>query len=571
MTLTLSQIQSWRPESMREVASTLDARLDRLEQRLRRAEQDLDEVTSSWDGHASEAMSGQVQREIRSGRRVQYRGEDIADALRSGAGRLQSVRDHLLARVGDARGAGFTVSDTWEVRDPRKYQLLTDLAERVGNAGLVAAHAESIGRALQQVYDEDHQVSFAVDSALDEWRATGIDAATGEDYAPPAVGSLDDDEAAALFASDDFRRWTERHPDAAKSYLDRAVDQGRLDPHSPLYTRFIDDYWDGVALEAAGIEAGTWDVTRGAAYNSETITAVYEYYGNLFLENPEMTWAGMANLIGPSFAGGFYDLDMVRSWAQSVEGGIDRVPDLPGSVDDDLRERLGGLASLSDEDLNYYQTTLLAMQKEIFLDQASMHEAYLLGGTAEIDRMTDAGLLDAGTRNAWRDIDEGQRTGDQELIDRGNKQLLYREQWDIIADDYDRMRDHSPTGDLVTWGITAVGAPSIPEAQGYADVFPEVIDLGDTPRNIGPLLLPSTSLGEVVTPLPDGNIANAEQRWNLIEEDTLPAYLDLVHDDPDRLRDLVASDFDERVEQSRPSNNIGDIAEDFLTDWQYRR
>ncbi len=545
--------------------------MDRLGQRLRRAEEDLDEVTASWDGQASEAMSAQVQREIRSGRRVQYRGEDVADALRSGADRLQSVRDHLLAQVGDARGEGFTVSETWEIRDPRKYHLLTDLAERVTNAAKVAAHAEAIGQALQQVYDEDHQVAFAIDCALDEWRATGVDAATGEDYAPPAVGSLGDDEAAALFASDDFRRWTERHPDAAKSYLDRAVDQGRLDPRSPLYNRFIDDYWDGVALEAAGIDPDTWDVSRGAAYNSDTITAVYDYYGQLFLENPELTWAGMANLVGPSFAGGFYDLDMVRSWARSVEGGIDRVPDLPGPVDDELLDRLGGLASLSDEELNYYQTTLLGMQKEIFLDQASMHEAYLLGGTAEIDRMADARLLDVPTRDAWLDIDEGRRTGDQGLIDRGNQQLLHREQWDVIADDYDRMRTHSPSGEVVTWGITAVGAPSIPGAQGYADVFPEVIDLGDTPRNLGPLPLPSTSLGEVVTPLPDGNIANAEQRWSLIEQDTLPAYLDLVHNDPDRLRDLVASDFGDRVEQARPSNNIGDITHDFLTDWQYRR
>ena len=152
----------------------------------------------------------------------------------------------------------------------------------------------------------------------------------------------------------------------------------------------------------------------------------------------------------------------------------------------------------------------------------------------------------------------------------GNKALLEREQKDIIADGYDRMRAHPGTGEVVTWGMTVAGAPSIPGAQGYADVFPATIDLGHTPDHVGPVPVPSVDLGRIETPLPDGNIADTEQRWALIEKDTLPAYQSLTQD-PNHLRQLVASDFNGRIEDQRMVHKIDDLAEHFLTDWHYRR
>ena len=74
-----------------------------------------------------------------------------------------------------------------------------------------------------------------------------------------------------------------------------------------------------------------------------------------------------------------------------------------------------------------------------------------------------------------------------------------------------------------------------------------------------------------LTPLPDGNIADRYDRWDLITQDTLPAYQELLAEDPDRLRELVGSDFDGRVDDYRLLERAPGILFDLATDWQYRR
>ena len=110
-------------------------------------------------------------------------------------------------------------------------------------------------------------------------------------------------------------------------------------------------YYLAKAFEKAGIDPSTWDPSRGAEYNREIIEKVYTYYGKLYLDNPYMMWAGMANLIGPSFAAGFFDLSMIREWARTAAEGLDKIPDevrhlLPPGV-----ESLEELARATDEDL----------------------------------------------------------------------------------------------------------------------------------------------------------------------------------------------------------------------------
>ena len=51
------------------------------------------------------------------------------------------------------------------------------------------------------------------------------------------------------------------------------------------------------------------------------------------------------------------------------------------------------------------------MQKKIFEDQASMHEAYLDGGLPEIERLYKAGIIDLTTREAWQQVDLGRKNG----------------------------------------------------------------------------------------------------------------------------------------------------------------
>ena len=260
-------------------------------------------------------------------------------------------------------------------------------------------------------------------------------------------------------------------------------------------------------------------------------------------------------------------------------------------------QALADLGALTESELRFYETTFLEMQKEIFLDQAVMHEAYLNGGLPAVEELRDAGLIDDRALEAWRQIQEGAATGDPDLLAAGNGRLLWREQNQIINDSYDDMYHHLPSGPAFTYGMTVVGAPSIPGAGSYGQYDPlsvsvespgpERIGTPDrigTPERIGPgpfsveipsvgVDLPSISVDNptqvevtVTTPLPAGNIADRADRWDLIVDDTLPAFQDLLADDPARAREIIDSPVADRIDDQRLQHQVDEIAERLL-DW----
>ena len=294
-------------------------------------------------------------------------------------------------------------------------------------------------------------------------------------------------------------------------------------------------------------------------------------------------------MIGPSFAAGFFDLAAMRDGAKRLADAIDHIPPAlrpPGL--DSLRT----LANLSEADLHFYESTFLKMQREIFLDQAAMHEAYVSGGTPALEQMRAAGTIDDATLAAWRQIDEGARTSTQTLIAEGNRGLLLREQNNIIGADYAAMYSHQPTGPAMTYLMTLIGTPSIPGAHGYAEVFPLEVGIDTpgpdrlgtpshigTPDNIFGIPIPNVGVdipsinvdnpvqGTVIitTPFPDGNIANFNDRWNLITTDTLPAYQALLQN-PNDVAAIVRSDIGARIDANRLTERIDDIIR-HLEDW----
>lgn len=225
------------------------------------------------------------------------------------------------------------------------------------------------------------------------------------------------------------------------------------------------------------------------------------------------------------------------------------------------------------------------MQKEIFRDQAPMHEAYLHGGMAAIREMHRAGIIDDKTLQAWQDIDEGRETGNQDLIARGNKYLLHREQFDIIGDEYDKMRHHLPSAPAFTYALTFAGQPSIPGADSFADEYPLKIameTLGPErlsyPDDLGPIPLPGDGVTvdnpvqgtvTVETPFPDGDISRRDDRWALIEQDTWPAYQELIRNDPQRAREIISTPVPERIDNYRLDERIDDLVRQ-LGDWEVR-
>jgi hypothetical protein len=150
---------------------------------------------------------------------------------------------------------------------------------------------------------------------------------------------------------------------------------------------------------------------------------------------------------------------------------------------------------------------------------------------------------------------------------------LYREQHDIIGDDYDAMRNHNGgVGEVMTWMLGAVGSPGIPGAQTLGQYDPLVVSgRVEAPVTPGIPFTPIHSHGAYVevdatTPFPDGNISNFGTRWDLIEHDTLPAYQDLVKNHPDEVRAILQQDAGQRIQDARPINNISAII-DRLTDF----
>jgi len=360
-------------------------------------------------------------------------------------------------------------------------------------------------------------------------------------------------------------------PGVLQAVLDDLRAKG-VDPKQ--YRTLLDQYWVATAAQHAGIDLNEWDPQAGTEPNMVNIKAVYTYYGKLFLDHPELQWAGMANMIGPSFAGGFMDIDMFRKFAQDF---ATKLNGLPAEVRQSLPPELQMLASaggqLTANELQFFESKFLGMQKHIFFDQAAAHEAYLAGPpnnkTAYIDEMQKAGLFPGDvppdkTANAWHVIANPHSTP-QQIMD-ANGTLLYREQNVVIKDQYNQMYNHDgPVGKVFTYMMTTVGAASIPGTHTPGEYRPLTFG-GDV--NI-PVVVGKETVGvHVVTPLPDFNITNAQDRWDYVTHDTLPAYQKLLQQNPELARQIVATPVQDRIDQQRLSARLPTITEDLLyKDW----
>lgn len=482
----------------------------------------------------------------------------LADVMLSGADTLRGARAQVASLVES--------STRWDGPDASTFR--TDWSSALAPAVLAAAAlldrtAETLRR------DADQQESA---SAADGGAPGGPGGPTppGGPGAPGAPGTVPTPSPAEYLAMDAAERadWLAAATDAQVAALyGRMVSQG-VDPDSAGFADLAVAHWTRTAAAEAGFDFADWDPAAGAGANREIIEAVYSYYAELYLDQPWMQWAGMAAMIGPSFAAGFFDLDMMRELAQGVQDGAQHLP--PGVTP----AALAAVAGMTDAELAFYENQFLSMQREIFVDQAVMHEAYLNGGLPEMERLLEAGVIDDAAYQAWSDIEAG-RAGDAQALADGNTALLWREQNQIIADDWQTMRDHPGTGEAFTYLMTLVGEPSIPGAGTYAQHDPFTVNVETPgPENIG---IPFTGISldnpvqgsiSVETPLPGGNIADQATRWDYIANDTLPAYQELITQHPDQAAQIVGTDVSQRIDDYRLTDpgRIGRIL-DRLTEW----
>jgi hypothetical protein len=417
------------------------------------------------------------------------------------------------------------------------------------------------------------------------WSVADLALASGGDPSaidPALVTSMDRAGAEAWFDSLDLASQLALVATSERTFDGTAVAAVVDDWKLALDTGDVRTLYELRALDRAGIDADAWDPTLGLDHNAATVEAVYEYYADVYRNDTErLWWAGMAALIGPSFYGGFRDLDTFQDLLRTAEA-VASVPALPmGPLPPGFDELVAfGSGEMADE-LTWYQDRLMRMQREIFFDMGPAHEAYLDGGIAMIERLYEDDPHDfAGpTIGAWRLLDEGWRTGDTVLIAEGNRTLLLREQAAVIADGYDEMRDRPVTGEAVTWAMTAVSAPSVPGARTFAEVFPLTLGASTevgTPDHLPLPFLPDPPLPHVdveasialETPFPDGNISRFDARWALIEADTLPVYVDLAEHHPEQVVEILETPVGERATEYEIASRVDDLLTALLLDWE---
>lgn len=347
--------------------------------------------------------------------------------------------------------------------------------------------------------------------------------------------------------------------------LQDLLDAAREDGIAPTrYAGVLAQYWVVKAADAAGINLDAWDPSKGVGANTSTISAVYTFYGKLFLNDPKLQWAGMANMIGPSFAAGFMDLDMMKRIAGDLAGPVNDVPGWAKPLLPPELRALGDIANMSAGEFRWYEDKFLAMQKHIFFDQGAMHEAYSTGGINSISEMRAAGLIDDKAMTAWQDVD----SGNPQLISAGNTLLLDREQNQIINSQYDQMRNHDgPVGPAMTYLMTVVGSASIPGTKTPGEYSPLTVSgEAEAPGPFWPVSHTTVKV-TIKTPLPDFNVSNKGSRWDYVTKDTLPAYQRLLREHPEQARQIVATPINQRIDEQRLAKRWPQLVDDGITNW----
>ncbi|MGH7139011.1 MAG: hypothetical protein ACREHD_24970 [Pirellulales bacterium] len=178
------------------------------------------------------------------------------------------------------------------------------------------------------------------------------------------------------------------------------------------------DAYRALVLWRAGITADDLaGYTDFSERNQAIMQKIYGYYLSVFQENGDLLWAGMAKLAGNTV------------WnALAVNIQVDGIPVGP------LAKNAPGSGPAQVQ--AFMERELLAMNLEIFLDLAWVHEAYLRGGIEELRSLVQSGELSQNVLDGFELIDRGIRQGSDDLIQQGNAMLLQREQQTILMRGY---------------------------------------------------------------------------------------------------------------------------------------
>lgn len=348
------------------------------------------------------------------------------------------------------------------------------------------------------------------------------------------------------------------------SELRSAVEQARAEGVPPVrYAALLHQYWLVVAARNADIDLAAWDPARGVAANSRTFTQVYVNYLRLTTAHPEFYWTGLAGLAGGSFASGFFDMSDVATILDVP--GIHQLgsavadllrgtpPELVAVLPSDIRLLATEGPRLTADDLAWFQTRLMIMQKHIFLDQVPMHEAYIAEGLPAIEEMYAAGVLDDNALRAWRSLASGTVAGYNDALVR----MTDREQNQIIADQWDvTAQGRGAMGRVMTYVSTVAAKPAVPGVRAPGSFAPTTVSAVVNGRMMS-----------LRTPLPDFNWADREPRWTYITGDLVPCY-ERMQADPRLAQQVLSVPFAGDLAAGRLLNRLPDLLTDLTAQWQ---
>ncbi|MFG1794702.1 hypothetical protein [Nocardia sp. NPDC049149] len=349
-----------------------------------------------------------------------------------------------------------------------------------------------------------------------------------------------------------------------ESELFAALEQARADGVAPRrYATLLHQYWLVVSTRNAGIDLATWDPARGVRANERTFNQVYVNYLRLTTSRPDFYWTGLAGLAGGSFASGFFDMSDVgvvldvpgiNQLGNAVADLLRNTPEeLVRVLPDDIRLLATEGSRLSTEDVAWYQTRLMIMQKHIFTDLVPMHEAYVALGIRGIDEMYQAGVLDDDIHTAWQGIASGTRDG---LID-ALIRMTDREQNRVIADQWDvTAAGRAPIGRVLTYVSTVAGKAAVPGVLAPGVFAPTTVRAEVGGRTL-----------TLRTPLPNFNWADRDPRWTYLIGDLVPRHVDLELN-PALGPAVLGEPFWNKLARGRLVPRLPELIADLTSQWQ---
>jgi hypothetical protein len=300
----------------------------------------------------------------------------------------------------------------------------------------------------------------------------------------------------------------------------RPLDPDDVTPSTPE-ARALKEHWLAAAHQRGGIDAAGWDIARGLDdVNRKAVYAVPSYYAKLYGIDRAFNWSGMASLIAPSFVAGMEDSHNAAQLLTRAQHALEQVP-LVG-------ESLAQVPAYYAERSTRLEKRLMIMQREIFEDQAVMHEAYLGDGMRGIKELHRTGLIDDHARDAWQVIDAARTTPNPEWIAAANLALLRREQLQLVEDDYDLIR-HAASGRLATFGMANVGRNAIPGVEPLSRYKPVRIA-----KRFGLLLTAS-------------DLSKRNVRWDYIVNRVFPRWQELATKQPALVSRMINTDTATRI------------------------